>query len=60
MKGVTMPTVKKIIDEKGFYDDAVISDKVKDRSNDPYFIKKAEEAKEFLRKHPIPDHLIKK
>ncbi|WP_192910098.1 hypothetical protein [Mucilaginibacter ginsenosidivorax] len=55
-----MPTVKKVIDEKGFYGDAIISDKVKDRSNDPYFVKKAEEAKEFLRKHPLPDHLRKK
>jgi hypothetical protein len=28
-KGVIMPTVKKVIDEKGFYGDAIISDKVK-------------------------------
>jgi hypothetical protein len=55
-----MPTIKKVIDEKGFCGDAIVSDKVKDRSNDPYFVKKAEEAKEFLRKHPLPDHLRKK
>jgi hypothetical protein len=31
----------------------LVSDKVKDRSNDPYFIKKDEQAKEFLRKNGL-------
>jgi len=53
-----MPEVKKTIVEKG-YGSPIVSDKVKDRSNDPYFVKKAEEAKEFLHKHPLPDHLKK-
>jgi hypothetical protein len=54
-----MPAVKKSEKENSFYDNAIISDKVKDRSNDPYFVKKAEEAKAFLRKHPLPEHLKK-
>jgi hypothetical protein len=53
-----MAEVKKIITEKGG-GDAIISDKVKDRGNDPFFVKKTEEAKEFMRKHPLPDHLKK-
>ncbi|WP_143167266.1 hypothetical protein [Mucilaginibacter sp. OK098] len=58
-KGVVMPAVKKSEKENSFYDNAIISDKVKDRSNDPYFVKKAEEAKAFLHKHPLPEHLKK-
>ncbi|SHN30484.1 hypothetical protein SAMN05216524_10939 [Mucilaginibacter sp. OK098] len=54
-----MPAVKKSEKENSFYDNAIISDKVKDRSNDPYFVKKAEEAKAFLHKHPLPEHLKK-
>jgi hypothetical protein len=53
-----MSEVKKTGIEKG-YGNAIVSDKVKDRSNDPFFVKKAEEAKEFMRKHPLPDHLKK-
>ena len=53
-----MAEVEKTGIEKG-YGKAIVSDKVKDRSNDPFFIKKAEEAKEFMRKHPLPDHLKK-
>jgi hypothetical protein len=54
-----MSVVKKVMKEGAFYESGTISDKVKDRSNDPFFVKKTEEAKEFLRKHPIPDHLKK-
>ena len=54
-----MPAVKKAVKENDFYGDAIVSDKVKDRSNDPYFVKKAEQAKEFLQKHPLPDHFKK-
>lgn len=32
---------------------------IPDRSNDPYFVKKANEMKEFLKKHPIPKELLK-
>jgi len=46
-----MTMVKKQSILKG---NAVLSDKVKDRGNDPYFIKKAEQAKEILREVGIP------
>lgn len=35
---------------------AILSSTVKDRSKDPYFVKKAEEAKEILRMTGIPGH----
>jgi len=54
-----MSTIKKAVKENDFYGNATVSDKVKDRSNDPFFVKKAEKAKEFLQKYPLPDHLKK-
>ena len=36
---------------------AIISDKVKDYGNDPYFVKKAKESKIFLEKHGFPKGL---
>lgn len=36
-----------------------ISKDVKDYSNDPTIIKRAQEAKEFLEKHPLPEDLLK-
>lgn len=57
-KGIHMSEVKKTTTEKS-NSNAIVSDKVKDRSNDPFFVKKAEEAKAFLKKHPLPDHLKK-
>ncbi len=53
-KKLGMSATKKKTNTRDFYESGIISDKVKDRSNDPYFVKKAEEAKEFLREHPIP------
>ena len=38
----------------------IISDKVKNYENEPYFVKKAEKAREFLRQHPIPERYLKK
>ena len=38
---------------------AKISSDVKDYSNDPYFIKKANESKDFLEKHGFPEELMK-
>lgn len=35
------------------------SDKVKDRSNDPYFVKKAEASKKTLRSVGFPPELLK-
>ncbi len=37
-----------------------VSNKVKDYGNDPYFIKKAKESKEFLEKHGFPKELLVK
>lgn len=39
---------------------AVVSDKVKNYGNDPFFVKKAKEPKEFLEKHGFPKELIPK
>ncbi|HEY9197313.1 MAG TPA: hypothetical protein VIM77_13645 [Mucilaginibacter sp.] len=58
-KGVIMPAVKKVIKDNNFSGNGVVSDKVKDRGNDPYFVKKAEKAKEFLQKHPLTDDMKK-
>ncbi len=38
----------------------VISNKVKDYGNDPFFVKKAKESKEFLEKHGFPKELLLK
>jgi hypothetical protein len=35
-------------------------DSVKSYANDPFVLEKLEKAKEFLSKHPIPDHLLKR
>lgn len=37
---------------------AKVSSKVKDYGNDPYFVKKAKESKEFLEKHGFPKDLL--
>ncbi len=38
----------------------IVSKNVKDYGNEPFFIKKAEESKGFLEKHPIPKELLLK
>lgn len=38
----------------------LVSKQVKDYGNEPFFIKKATESKEFLEKHPIPKQLLLK
>ena len=35
--------------------DATVSPNVRDYGNEPFFIKKADESKEFLEKHGFPD-----
>jgi predicted RND superfamily exporter protein len=35
-----------------------VSNKVKDYGNDPFFVKKAKESKEFLQKHGFPKELL--
>jgi hypothetical protein len=42
------------------FGNAIISDKVKDYGNDPFFIKKAQDSKEFLEKHGFPKELLEK
>jgi len=37
---------------------AIVSDKVKDYGNDPYFVKKAEESKAFLERNGFPKEFI--
>ena len=53
-----MSTVKKATPETLHTD--VISDKVRNYADEPYFVKKAEKAKEFLHQHPIPERYLKK
>ena len=49
-----MPAVKKAtVNEKGYYGNAIVSDKVKDHGNDPFVVKKLEEAKAFLLKNGL-------
>lgn len=46
-----MPADKKVTeDKKNVYGIAIISDKVKDHGNDPFVVKKVEEAKSFFQK----------
>ncbi|MGY4539876.1 hypothetical protein [Mucilaginibacter gilvus] len=54
MKGVSMPTVeKKIKTIKGF-GPGIVSDNVKSHANDPFFIKKLEEATQTLKRVGLP------
>ena len=59
MKGINMPTVKKASVNEKEYNNIVVSDKVRSYADEPFFLKKEEKAKEFIRKHPLPDHLKK-
>ncbi|HAL81586.1 MAG TPA: hypothetical protein DCO83_04590 [Mucilaginibacter sp.] len=59
MEGTDMPVVKKAPEKKEKHDDIIVSDEVRSYTNDPYFVKKAEKVQEFLREHPISDHLKK-
>ena len=39
---------------------SVVSKKVKDYGNEPFFVKKANESQAFLEKHGFPEELLKK
>jgi hypothetical protein len=53
-----MSAIKKTsVKEKDY--NIVVNDQVRSYADEPYFIKKEEKAKEFLRKHPLPEHLKK-
>ncbi len=53
-----MPTVKKIVYEKGF-GKPIINNDLKSHANDPFFVEKLEKAKKTLSKVVFPDHLKK-
>jgi len=55
-----MSTVKKAAIKGKGYSEIIVSDQVRSYANEPFFVEKEEKAKEFLRQHPIPAHLIKK
>ena len=61
MKVMMLPEVKNKKLARKKLAKAVISNKVKDYGNDPFFVKKANQSKEFLEKHGFPKELsIKK
>lgn len=39
---------------------SIVSKKVKDYGNDPFFVKKAKDSKTFLEKHGFPEELLSK
>jgi hypothetical protein len=45
---------------KGQMPDFIISDKVKDYGNDPFFVKKTRESKKFLEKNGFPKQALRK
>jgi hypothetical protein len=48
-----MPVVKKAVIEKS-YGDVIVIDNVKSHANDPFFVKKVEDAKKALSKITLP------
>jgi len=50
-----MTEVKKAIVEKG-YGDVIVVDNVKSHANDPFFVKKVEDAKKALSKITLPEN----
>lgn len=55
-----MSTVKKATVKGKGYNEIIVSNQVRSYANEPFFLKKEEKAKQFLRQHPIPGHLLKK
>jgi len=53
-----MAVVKKAIIEKG-YGDVIVVDNVKSHANDPFFVKKVEDAKKALSKITLPENKSK-
>jgi hypothetical protein len=56
-KGAIMQTTKKVAIKGKEYNDIIVTDHVRSYADEPFFIKKEEKAKAFLKKHPIPDHI---
>jgi hypothetical protein len=57
MKSKMRKTTKKKIKSKI---SPIVSDRVKDYGNDPYFLKKARQSKATLEKYGFPKELLKK
>jgi hypothetical protein len=55
-----MPKTKKPKKTPKYKYGAVISDKVGNYENDPFFVKKAEKAKASLEANPLPEWWVKK
>ena len=53
-----MAEVKKAVIEKE-YDDVIVVDNVKSHANDPFFVKKVEDAKKALSKITLPENKSK-
>jgi len=53
-----MAVVKKAVIEKG-YGDVIVIDNVKSHANDPFFVKKVEDAKKALNKITLPGNKSK-
>jgi len=51
-EGVIMPTIRK--NDTGGYGSTIITNNVKSHANDPFFVKKLEEAKAALSKLTLP------
>lgn len=56
-KRAVMQTTKKAVIKGNKYNDIIITDQVRSYADEPFFVKKEEKAKAFLKKHPIPDHI---
>ena len=51
---------KKTLVKHSKYDNVTIDNSLNDRPVSQSELKKLEDAREFLRKHPIPEHLLRK
>jgi len=54
-----MPAIKKEREAKLNYGNTIVDETVKDHSNDPFVVKKNEEAKAFLQKNGFPTQVKK-
>ena len=55
-----MSTVKKAAVKVKHNSNVIVVEQMRSYADDPYFVKKAEKAKAFLKEHPIPDWIINK
>jgi len=55
-----MSEIRKTSSNISYNGRATVVKGLKSHADDPFFVKKAEDAKAFLQQHPIPARLIKK